>query len=224
MATGRRSGKVFLSGRVLYHALFSRHARPLPFLQRGPSGVRRERSWRRPARPAATVALVWLAACGSNPGTPTPSPSPSPSGVQLGGPVTGRYVIQITPSATCTMSRPTLSFPMAAADAGASPHPGVQVLLDPNGRWFEWEALSLVSTFTLRGGLGTTEVGVLADENQRLWLHTIASGQVQRASDGRGQIGSGTLSGYLALGSFNGQEGELGTCTATDHAFTLRIR
>jgi hypothetical protein len=138
--------------------------------------------------------------------------------------VTGRYVIQITPSATCTMSHSTLSFPMAAADAGASPHPGVQVLLDPNGFRFEWEALSLASTFTLRGGLGTTQEGVLSDENMRLWLHVIASGQVQRATDGRGQIATGTLAGYLALGSFNGQEGELGTCTATDHAFTLRIR
>jgi len=174
--------------------------------------------------PAATFALVWLAACGSNPGTPTPSPSPSPSAPQLGGPVTGRYVIQITPSATCAMSRQTLTFPMIAADAGASPHPGVQILLDPNGFYFEWEALSNPAAFTVRGGLGTPNVGVLADENVRLWAHVIASGQVQRATDGRGQIGSGTLSGYLALGGFNGQEGELGTCTATDHAFTLRIR
>jgi hypothetical protein len=174
--------------------------------------------------PAATIGLVLLGACGPNPGMPTPSPSPSPSGVQLGGPVTGRYVIQITPSATCAMSRPTLTFPMAAADAGASPHPGVQVLLDPNGFRFEWEALSLASAFTLRGGLGTTQEGVLADENTRLWLHAIASGQIQRAGDGRGQIATGTLAGYLALGGFNGQEGELGTCTATDHAFTLRIR
>src|SRR5262249_42527020 len=154
---------------VLYHALFSEHARPLPLLLRGPSGVTRERSWRRPALPPAIVALVLLSACGSSPGTPTPSPSPSASAPQLGGPVTGRYVIQITPSASCTMSHPTLSFPMAAADAGASPHPGVQVLLDPNGFRFEWEALSLTSTFTLRGGLGTTQEGVLADENMRLW-------------------------------------------------------
>ncbi len=98
----------------------------------------------------------------------------------------------------------------------------MQVLLDPNGFRFEWEALS--ATFTLRGGLGTTLEGVLADEGARLWLHVIANGQVQRASDGRGQIVTGTLAGYLALGGFSGQEGELGTCTATDHAFSLRIR
>jgi hypothetical protein len=172
--------------------------------------------------PAATIGFVLLAACGSNPGMPTPSPSPSASGIQLGGPVAGRYGIQITPSATCSMSRPTLTFPMAAADAGASPHPGVQVLLDPNGFRFEWEALS--ATVALRGGLGTTQEGVLADEGLRLWLRAIAGGQVQRASDGRGQIVTGTLAGYLALGEVNGQEGSLGTCSATDHAFSLRIR
>jgi hypothetical protein len=125
------------------------------------------------------------------------------------------------------MSRQPLTLQMVAADGGATTHPGVQVVLDPNGRYLEWEALSNPAAFTLRGGLGTTEVGVLANENVRLWVHAIASGSVVRASDGRGQITSGTLSGYLALGLFDAgpsREGELGTCTATDHAFTLRTR
>jgi hypothetical protein len=173
---------------------------------------------------AAAVLLFLLATCGSNPGGPTPSPSPTASSPQPGGAVTGPYTLQITPSATCAMSRQTLSFLMVAGDGGATSHPGVQVLLDPNGRYFEWEALSNPAAFTLRGGLGTTQDGVLSNENMRLWVHAIASGSVVRASDGRGQITSGTLSGYLALGSFSSLEGELGTCTATDHAFTLRTR
>ena len=72
--------------------------------------------------------------------------------------------------------------------------------------------------------MGTTEEGVVASEGLRVWVHAIASGPVQHASDGRGEIVTGTLSGYLALASNGSDEGSLGTCTATDHAFTLRIR
>ena len=114
------------------------------------------------------------------------------------------------------------SFPMAAAAAGASPHPGVQVLLDPNGFRLEMEALS--ETATIRGGLGTTEAGALSDQNQRVFVHAMGTGPVQRASDGRGEVLSGLFAGYLALASADGEEGQLGTCSAADHAFTLRPR
>ena len=134
----------------------------------------------------------------------------------------GLYVLQITPAPSCAMSRAPLTFPMAAAAAGSSPHPGVQVLLDPNGFRLEHEGLSAATS--LRGGVGTTEEGVVASEGLRVWVHAIASGPVQHASDGRGEIVTGTLSGYLALASNGSDEGSLGTCTATDHAFTLRIR
>jgi hypothetical protein len=177
---------------------------------------------RRPSsRPAGVLLLLMLPACGGNPGMPTPSPSPSAS-AQPGGPVTGAYTLQITPSASCAFSRAPQSFPMAAAAGGASPHPGVQIVLDPNGFLFEKEDLSDV--VSLRGGLGTTEAGVLSDQNMRVWIHAMGTGPVQRASDGRGQILTGTLAGYLALANAAGREGDLGTCTAPDHSFTLRTR
>jgi hypothetical protein len=161
-----------------------------------------------------------LTACGSNPG-PTPSPSPSPT-PQPGGSLTGAYTLQITPSAACAMSRTPQSFPMAAAAAGVSPHPGVQVLLDPNGFLLEMEVLSDV--VTIRGGLGTTEAGALSDQNQRMWVHAMGTGPVQHASDGRGEVISGLFAGYVALAAADGAEGQLGTCSAADHAFTLRPR
>jgi hypothetical protein len=211
-----------LSGGVLYHALFSEHARPPSISSRGVPSVRIARSLPRWVTRAGTLAIVGLmAGCGSNPGTPTPSPSPSPS-AQAGGDVAGRYTLQITPAPSCAMARNPLSFPMAAAVGGASPHPGVQVLLDPNGFRLELEALS--AGFTLRGGLGTTEEGVAADEGFRLWVHAVGAGPVQRALDGRGEILTGTLAGYLALANLDGFEGALGTCSATDHAFSLRTR
>lgn len=159
------------------------------------------------------------ASCGSGPGTPTPSSSPTP---QMGGPVTGRYLARVTPAAGCAMPRTPLAFPMQAAPAGTAPHPGVQVLLVGDGSRFELEFLSTV--IALRGGLGTTEEGVLANEGLRMWIRAIGAGPVLRASDGRGELVTGTLAGYLALAQADGDEGELGTCSSTEHAFSLRAQ
>jgi hypothetical protein len=172
----------------------------------------------RRAQAFATLVAATMLSCGS-PGTPTPSPDPT---AQPGGPVVGRYVAQVTPGAGCALSRSPLSFPMQAAAAGTAPYPGVQVLLEGDGSRLELELLS--SANTVRGGLGTTEEGVLANEGLRVWVRGIASGSVFQGIGGRGQVPTGTLSGMIALANANGTEGQLGTCTATDHAFTLRAQ
>jgi len=120
------------------------------------------------------------------------------------------------------MDRSPLSFPMVAAAAGTSPHPGVQVVLDGNPGELELEFLS--ENLTLRGGLGTTGDGVLSNEATRLWMHAIGTGPVTRASDGRGEVATGNLMGYIALGRAFEDEGARGTCSARDHIFTLRTR
>jgi hypothetical protein len=120
------------------------------------------------------------------------------------------------------MSRAPLTFPMVAAAAGTSPHPGLQVVLDGNAADLEWELLN--ENFTVRGGLGTTGDGVLSNEATRMWVHAIGSGTVTRASDGRGEVATGTLIGYIAIGRPDDDEGGLGTCSARDHAFSLRTR
>ena len=170
-------------------------------------------------RALLTPALLVWTACGSS---PTPTPSPTPTAPLPGGPVTGRYLVQVTPGPGCTMSRGVLSFPVQAASAGTTPHPGVQVLLVGDGSRFELEMLTTQTA--LRGGVGTTEEGVLANEGRRVWIHAIGAGPVFGSPDGRGQITNGTLSGYLALAEPGGAEGDSGTCTATDHAFVLRAQ
>ena len=99
---------------------------------RGPAAARR-----RPFGPFQVVIVVLAAllpACGSSPdgpdGTPTPTPTPSAP-----GPVTGRYLLQITPAAACRPPIPTFSFPMDAAVGGTTPKAGTQVVLtgDPGG-------------------------------------------------------------------------------------------
>lgn len=179
----------------------------------------------RPRAPlAALVASLLAPACGSGPSGPSASPTPTATPTPSFTPssVTGRYVLQITPGPGCKMSRAPLSFPMVAAPAGTTPHPGVQVVLDGNPGELELEFL--FDAGTLRGGLGTTGDGVLANEALRLWMHAIGTGSLARASDGRGEVLTGTLMGYLALGRPDDDEGALGTCSATDHAFTLRVR
>jgi len=169
------------------------------------------------------VALVAFAAgCGgSNPIGPMPSPSPSPT-AQPGGPITGRYTLSITPSASCAMPRTPITFLMTGADAGVTTHPGVQVLLDPNGFRLELEAV--YESFAIHGGLGTNEVAAVSDQGQWVWVRAIASGPIVRATDGRGELLTGTLAGYLALAPVGGSEGDLGTCSAADHALSLRTR
>lgn len=177
----------------------------------------------RPRAVVAALLLNFLAGCGS-PSGPSASPTPTPTATPPLTPssVSGRYTLQITPAAGCRMSRSPLSFPMVAAPAGTAPHPGNQIVVEGDPGELELELL--FDGATLRGGFGTTGDGVLANEAMRLWMHAVGSGTLMRASDGRAEIASGTLMGYLALGRPNNDEGELGTCSATDHTFSLRIR
>jgi hypothetical protein len=161
---------------------------------------------------------VLAAACGSPAGGPSPSPTPSPTP----GPVSGAYTLAIQPAARCGLPGGTLSFPMDAALAPGGPHPGAQVLLVGDRSGVEAELLDDVTS--VRGGVGTRADGALANEGLRVWIHAIAEGPVTRAADGRGEVVSGKLVGYVALGQADDDEGSLGTCSTTDHSFSLRTR
>jgi hypothetical protein len=120
------------------------------------------------------------------------------------------------------MSRTPITFLMTGADAGVTTHPGVQVLLDPNGFRLELEAV--YENFAIHGGLGTSDDVVVSEQGQQVWVRAIAAGPVLRATDGRGEVLTGTLAGYLALANIGEVEGQLGTCSAADHALNLRTR
>jgi hypothetical protein len=172
------------------------------------------------SRTAAALLALTLTTCGGldapmGPGSPSPSPSASPA---AGGTIVGRYLLRITPASGCPMSS-AVSFPMVAAAAGTSPHPGVQVLV-ASSEAFEAELLS--ESNTVNGGFGTTEAGVMTNEGTRLWIRVIANGAVLRAADGRGEVVTGRMAGYLAYGPISGLEGSLGACDSAAHQFTLR--
>lgn len=170
---------------------------------------------------AVALAVGLHGACSSGPnepnGTPTPTPTPSAP-----GPVAGRYQLTITPAPGCPTPVPSFSFTMDAASAPGAPKPGTQVVLngDPGGL----EAEFIAENQTLRGGIGTTHDGVLAPERFQLFMNVIATGPVVRASDGRGEVRSGTMFGTLSFAPPFGDEFELGTCTGGPHTFTLIAR
>jgi hypothetical protein len=110
---------------------------------------------------------------------------------------------------------------MDAAQGGTSPKVGTQVVLTGDPGALEAEFLS--ENQTLRGGVGTTADGALANESLRLWVRVIASAPVTRAADGRGEVRGGAMMGYLAFAGAAGDEGDLGSCSA-DHTFTLAAR
>jgi len=173
-------------------------------------------------RRAALVAALLSTVCGGSeaPNNPDPQPSPSPTAPVSGGAIAGRYLLRLMPASTCGMGG-SASFPMNAVAAGTTPHPGVQVVL-VGSDVLELEFRS--STDAMTGGLGTTEQGALANEAIRVWVRTMATGPVQRAADGRGEIASGRMAGKLAFGNAQGPEGSLGSCDSTAHTFTLRTQ
>ena len=171
-------------------------------------------------RRAALLAALFSTVCGGSEAPNNPDPSPTPSAPTSGGAVAGPYLLRVTPAAACGMGG-AASFPMTAVAAGTAPYPGVQVLV-AGSDVLELEFRSAGDAMT--GGLGTTEQGALASEALRVWVRTIATGAVTRAADGRGEIVTGRMAGYLALGHASGPEGSLGSCNSTDHTFSLRTR
>ena len=170
---------------------------------------------------AALLTLACLAGCGGAdaPTGPGGGPSPSPSGPPVaGGTIAGRYLLRVTPGAACPM-RTSVSFPVTASAAGTSPYPGVQTVLSGSDT-LEGEFLSQATS--VNGGIGTTEAGALSNESTRLWIRAIGNGAVVGAGDGRGEVVTGRLAGYVAYGFSQGPEGSQGACDAVDHSFSLR--
>jgi hypothetical protein len=178
----------------------------------------------RSALAALLLAGAVLPSCGGPTG-PEPSPSPSASASATpvaGGAVTGRYLLQINPSAACGAPRPSFTYTMDAVPGAVTPHRGTQVLLA--GAPGRLEAEFIDENNALRGGVGTTADGAEAIEPFVLRIRVIASGALLRGTDGRGEVRSGTMMGTIGFSRPNEFENTLGTCVAFDHTFTLSAR
>ena len=152
-----------------------------------------------------------LAGCGGG-GSPTPS---EPSGPKAGGTMSGRYTLQLTPAASC--GGRAVSFSVEVTRTSSSPHPGAELLLSgvsPSPLELELK----YTDDTLEGGVGIYDDGFSSAEGLPTWVNAIASGKTTQTSDGRGEVVSGTLRGYLEI------EGVMNACTASNHTFSLRAK
>jgi hypothetical protein len=127
--------------------------------------------------------------------------------------VTGRYTLQLIPATSCNGR--TVSFPIEVTGTGTTPHPGVQLLMvSSHPALLE---LELMYTFNvLEGGIGTTGDGQPSSEGPQTWVNAIARGRTMQTSDGRGEVVSGMLRGYLEI------EGVMNACNSASHSFSLR--
>jgi len=150
-----------------------------------------------------------------------PSPSPTPTPREPGGPVTGLYQLRVEPAAACPAPARVFTFNVEAAPDPAR-YPGVQIVDRSSPLGLEMELLYL--TPVLRGGLGTTGDGVLANEGLRLWVRVIAQGEVSSLRGQRGEVTQGTLNGTMSFGGPNDDEGALGSCSSGSHTWSLSAR
>ena len=180
------------------------------------TGARSRPSIGRATASAAVVVAVALsvhAGCGSE------SPTDPEEPVEL----VGAYRLEIIPSSATACGFEGLSFPVEVTGRGLLPHPSVQLLLD--GAEPSLLELELKDEDNqVEGGMGTTHVGVLANEGLRLWIRAIGTGTLTDAGGGRAEVVSGQLRGYLAVAQGDGEEGAGGLCTNAGHHFALRIR
>ena len=171
---------------------------------------------------AATLATApfTVAGCGSSsPVAPSVEPPAAPV---PGGVVAGAYFLQIDAGAGCLVPAGPHRVPVVASPTGTPAQPGVQVLPAAGGSALQLEFL--YASDTLRGGLGTTEQGVLTAGNLRLYLRTIGTGAVTHLGSGRGEVLSGTMFGELAFSRpGDGELTTLGVCTALDHRWKLTL-
>jgi hypothetical protein len=150
---------------------------------------------------------------------PTPVPSPSITAVP-GGNVIGTYTLHIDPAPGCLVPAGPHRLAVLASATGTAAQPGVRVLPAGGGSALELEFLYLDNL--LRGGLGTTEQGIVTSDGVRLYMRTIGSGAVTHVGSGRGQVLSGTMFGDLAFSRPSDEElTSLGVCTSTGHRWRL---
>ena len=130
--------------------------------------------------------------------------------------MTGLYTLQLVPASTCAGGRP-VTFPVEVTETGTTPHPGVQLLMvSSNPALLELELK--YTDDTLEGGVGTTGDGLPSAEGPQTWVNAIASGRTTKTSDGRAEVVSGVLRGYLEI------EGVMNACNSASHSFTLRAK
>jgi hypothetical protein len=173
------------------------------------------------------MAVLLAAGCGGTTVIPPPTRVP-------GGTVKGDYVLRIVPGPGCPTPASSFSFLVNAGAADTTRSPGIQILprgvaslLPPDPRLSDTTPLLELElqydSPNVRGGLGTTPVGLAAQEGFQVFVRAIASGAVSSLDGGPGEVTDGTLGGELDFGRSTTDPGSLGSCASEAHHWSLKL-
>ena len=161
---------------------------------------------------AGVLLAAGLAACGGDDTGTTPTP-PAPS------PFSGNYTLGFQPGPSCGLPAATYTVAVVASQLVNGSHTELHVTLPGSDATLSIEGLFLDAS-TVRGSM-STQTDVPVSGGNYLYLRTIATGTLTRASDGRSEIVSGTAQGDMTVTTAAFVPTD---CFALDHIWSLRTR
>ncbi len=171
----------------------------------------------KPARaavvPAVLVAL--LGACGNDDSSTTPS-TPVPP---VTAAINGNYTLVIQTGPGCAAPGGPYQIAMQVTQITNGANTEIRATLPANDPQVGIEML-FTSPGQLRGALGT-QFDYQLTTGYFVWFRMIGMGTVSRASDGRGEVVNGTMSGDLSVTPPVGVPVD---CVGASHLWSLRIR
>ncbi len=169
----------------------------------------------------ALAIVVGLGACGptdSGMGMtgPTTISTPAPP---VTAPITGAYDLIIAPAAACRFPAGPFTARVQAQQTTSGSRSELHATLPGGSPYLSLEMLLPVAG-TVQGSI-STQTAVPFGGVFEAFLRNVGTGTVSLASGGRGEVVDGTMTGDVQVFQ-NGAD--LGTCTSSDHRWSLRAR
>jgi hypothetical protein len=165
------------------------------------------------------LGLLALSACGGDSVT-DPDPIPTP----FTGAVTGSYDLVIAPAAACAFPSGPFTVAVVAqqlAATGSPPRTNLRVSLPGDDPRLAMD-MQFTAPGAVMGSISTQRPeGVAFGSTFALFLRNVGTGTVFQAAGGRAEIQGATMVGDVRVYQ-NGAD--FGTCTSSDHRWSLRAR
>jgi hypothetical protein len=169
--------------------------------------------------PALAIALG-LGACGGSSGSgptgPTTLSTPTPP---VTAPITGAYDLVIVPAAACRFPAGPFTARVQAQQTTSGSRSELRATLPGGSPYLSLEMLLPVAG-SVEGSI-STQAPVPFGGAFEAYLRNVGTGTVALASGGRGEVVDGTMTGDVQVFQSGA---DLGTCTSSDHRWSLRAR
>jgi hypothetical protein len=169
----------------------------------------------RARRVSAALLVATLTACGSDDGSTGPS-TPVPP---VTAAINGNYTLVIQTGPGCAAPGGPYRIDLVVTQVTNGPNTEIRAILPGNDATVSI-AMLYPSPGQLRGSLGT-QFDYQLTTGYFVWFRMIGMGTVSRATDGRGEVVDGTMSGDLSV---TPPVGVAVDCVGASHLWSLRIR